>query len=96
MQLIKLDLAGVAVSAGSACSSGKIGGSHVLAAMGLAKPLADAAIRVSFGWATTEADIARFLEVWAGIHAGRAPAQSAQQHLSAGRTAPTHDLQAGE
>ena len=67
MLLIKLDLAGIAVSAGSACSSGKIGGSHVLAAMGVAKPLAQAAIRVSLGATTTGADIERFLATWASI-----------------------------
>ncbi len=58
--VIALDLAGVAVSAGSACSSGKVGRSHVLDAMGVAPGLAAGAIRVSLGWASGEADIARF------------------------------------
>ena len=71
MLLIKLDLAGVAVSAGSACSSGKIGGSHVLAAMGLPKAIADAAIRISLGPTSTKADIQRFLDVWDQIHGGK-------------------------
>ena len=67
IQLIALDLAGVAVSSGSACSSGKVGPSHVLAAMGVAEADARCAIRVSLGWATTEADLDRFLEAWTKI-----------------------------
>ncbi|MGE5268079.1 MAG: cysteine desulfurase family protein [Thiohalocapsa sp.] len=63
-QVIALDLAGVMVSAGAACSSGKVGPSHVLRAMGLAPAIAGATIRVSLGWTTTEDDIAHFLEVW--------------------------------
>jgi len=63
--VIALDLAGVAVSAGAACSSGKVGASHVLQAMGLAPEIASAAIRVSLGAASTERDVARFLAAWA-------------------------------
>lgn len=62
--LIALDLDGIAVSSGSACSSGKVGPSHVLAAMGVAAELARGAIRVSFGHLTTETDIDRLLEAW--------------------------------
>jgi cysteine desulfurase len=62
--VIKLDLAGVAVSAGAACSSGKVGESHVLAAMGLPPDVAQSAIRVSIGIGTTQEDIAAFLAVW--------------------------------
>jgi cysteine desulfurase len=58
-QVIALDLAGLAVSAGSACSSGKVSRSHVLNAMGLGD-LAGQAIRVSLPWNTTDADIAAF------------------------------------
>lgn len=58
--VIALDLEGVAVSSGSACSSGKVGPSHVLAAMGVAPALARSAIRVSFGWDTEETDLDRF------------------------------------
>jgi cysteine desulfurase len=65
--VIALDLAGIAVSAGSACSSGKVGTSHVLQAMSLAPALGRAAIRVSLGWETTEADIAAFLHAWTQI-----------------------------
>jgi cysteine desulfurase len=61
MMLIAFDLEGVAVSSGSACSSGKVERSHVLAAMGAPKALSDGAIRVSTGWNTEEADIERFL-----------------------------------
>jgi cysteine desulfurase len=61
--LMNYDLDGVAVSSGSACSSGKVQASHVLAAMGVAKDVAQGAIRVSLGWNTTEADISQFIAV---------------------------------
>jgi cysteine desulfurase len=61
-QVIALDLAGIAVSAGSACSSGKVARSHVLDAMGL-DDLAGCAIRVSLPWNVTSRDIDRFIEV---------------------------------
>jgi cysteine desulfurase len=63
-QVIALDLAGIAVSAGAACSSGKVSASHVLEAMGLG-PLAGQAIRVSLPWNTTEADIGAFATAYA-------------------------------
>ncbi|MBV8851147.1 MAG: cysteine desulfurase [Methylobacteriaceae bacterium] len=63
--LIALDLDGVAVSSGSACSSGKVGGSHVLAAMSVDPALARGAMRVSFGWASTEADVEHFARAFA-------------------------------
>jgi cysteine desulfurase len=59
--LIALDLDGIAVSSGSACSSGKVRRSHVLEAMGVAPGLADGAIRVSLGWNSTPADVAAFV-----------------------------------
>ena len=59
--LMNLDLAGYAVSSGSACSSGKVGKSHVLSAMGVFPDISSCAIRVSLGWNTTEADVASFL-----------------------------------
>jgi cysteine desulfurase len=74
--LINLDLAGLAVSSGSACSSGKVGRSHVLEAMGVAPDVAACAIRVSLGWNTTEADILRFLETLNGLRE-RASARAA-------------------
>ncbi len=55
--VIAMDLEGVAVSSGAACSSGKVRVSRVLSAMGAAPDLAKAALRVSFGWASTEADV---------------------------------------
>jgi cysteine desulfurase len=60
--LMNLDLAGFAVSSGSACSSGKVGRSHVLEAMGVAPDIAACAIRVSTGWSTTGANISAFIE----------------------------------
>ena len=60
--LIGLDLEGIAVSTGSACSSGKVSSSHVLEAMGVAPHLRRGMIRVSLGWASTDKDIDRLLE----------------------------------
>ena len=62
--VIGLDLAGVAVSSGSACSSGKVEASHVLSAMGVAPELAQGAIRVSLGFATSNTDIQAFLRAF--------------------------------
>lgn len=59
--LIALDLAGVAVSAGSACSSGKVAPSHVLAAMGVPERIARSAVRMSLGWSSVEEDVERAL-----------------------------------
>lgn len=68
-QVMALDLAGVAVSAGSACSSGKIKASHVLRAMGVADGLAACAIRVSLGPGTVAADIEAFMAAWSKLAA---------------------------
>lgn len=65
--LIQLDLAGIAVSAGSACSSGKMKASDVLAAMHVSSEIAGGFLRVSFGPDTSEADVDRFLAEWRGI-----------------------------
>jgi len=62
--VIGFDLAGIAVSSGSACSSGKVQPSHVLEAMGFGPELAQGAVRLSLGWSTSEADIDRCLEAW--------------------------------
>ena len=67
--VIRLDLAGVAVSAGSACSSGKVGTSHVLEAMGLPRDIANSTIRVSIGPQTTKDDISAFIKAWKEIAA---------------------------
>jgi cysteine desulfurase len=68
LQVIALDLEGVMVSAGAACSSGKVKPSRVLEAMGL-QALAPGALRASGGWATTPADWDRFAEVWTSAYA---------------------------
>ncbi len=62
--VIGFDLAGIAVSSGSACSSGKVQPSHVLEAMGFGPELAQGAVRLSLGWSTSSADIDRCLEAW--------------------------------
>lgn len=66
-QVMALDLEGIAVSAGSACSSGKVKASHVLQAMGLGDEAASSAIRVSLGFATTNEDVEGFLESYEKI-----------------------------
>ena len=68
-QVIALDLAGVMVSAGAACSSGKVTRSHVLDAMGVAPAMAECAIRISLGWGTTDADIDHLVEAWGALYA---------------------------
>ncbi|HXP29973.1 MAG TPA: cysteine desulfurase family protein [Stellaceae bacterium] len=70
-QVMALDLAGVMVSAGSACSSGKLRRSHVLEAMGVAPDDSDCAIRVSLGWSSTERDIDHLVEAWGALYARR-------------------------
>jgi cysteine desulfurase len=65
--VMAFDLAGVAISAGSACSSGKVKRSHVLGAMGVAPDLADGALRFSLGWTSTEADIGKAIEVFRAV-----------------------------
>jgi cysteine desulfurase len=62
--VIAFDLEGVAVSSGSACSSGKVAPSHVLAAMGVGREVARGAIRVSFGHATTSEHVGTVLKAW--------------------------------
>ncbi len=69
--VIAMDLAGVAVSSGAACSSGKVKSSRVLAAMGVAPDLSRAALRVSFGWASTDADVEAALAALTTIAARR-------------------------
>jgi cysteine desulfurase len=74
--LINLDLDGFAVSSGSACSSGKVTVSHVLAAMGVPGDLAAGAIRVSVGPTTDENDIDRFLKAWRKLVSGLSKGRS--------------------
>jgi cysteine desulfurase len=75
-QLVQLDLAGISVSAGSACSSGSMKPSRVLAAMGVPELIAGSVIRVSFGPDTSQADVDRFTAEWRRI-AARAKAEAA-------------------
>lgn len=67
-QVMQMDLAGIAISAGSACSSGKVRASRVLTAMGLGDAVASAAIRVSLGPDTTEDEIDGFVQAWLAQH----------------------------
>jgi cysteine desulfurase len=75
-QLVQLDLAGISVSAGSACSSGSMKPSRVLAAMGVPPGIAGSTIRVSFGPSTSDADVDRFLGEWRRLK-NRAKAEAA-------------------
>jgi cysteine desulfurase len=68
-QVMALDLAGIAVSAGAACSSGKVRRSHVLDAMEPGGSAAETAIRISLGWATEAADLDRLLDAWLALRA---------------------------
>jgi len=68
-QVMALDLEGIAVSAGAACSSGKVEASHVLAAMGAEDTRAGEAIRISFGWNSTDADADAVVAAWRKVHA---------------------------
>lgn len=75
--MMGLDLEGVAVSSGSACSSGKVGRSHVLEAMGVPPELADCALRVSFGWSSTREDVEAFLTTFEKVLRQRRKGQAA-------------------
>lgn len=75
--LINLDLAGISVSTGSACSSGKVTGSRVLAEMGVDDDLRACALRISFGWTSSSADVEKFITVWRQLVARR------QEHAAA-------------
>lgn len=68
-QLMAMDLAGIAISSGSACSSGKTKPSHVLAAMGVSEELASCGIRVSLGWGSTDEDADAFCTEWPAAYA---------------------------
>jgi cysteine desulfurase len=67
-QVMALDLASVCVSAGSACSSGKVHRSAVLAAMGIEDAEAGSAIRISFGWNSQSGDIDRLIVAWRDLY----------------------------
>jgi cysteine desulfurase len=78
LQVMALDLEGVMVSAGSACSSGKVKASSVLEAMGFG-PLAEGALRASGGWASSEDDWMRFADVWLAARARHAARVSSRR-----------------
>jgi len=67
-QVIALDIAGCAVSAGAACSSGKVERSHVLTSMGLPQSKVKTAIRISLGWGTTQEDVDQLVDAWSEMY----------------------------
>lgn len=71
--VIAFDLEGIAISAGSACSSGKVSASHVLQAMDVPGDLVRGGLRISLGWNTTRADVERFVEAWRVVTARLRP-----------------------
>ena len=73
LQVMSFDLADIAVSAGSACSSGKVKASHVLTAMGASESDASEAIRISLGWMTTRAHIDNFVRTWGQLYKRKSP-----------------------
>lgn len=77
LQVMNFDLAGIAVSAGSACSSGKVKASHVLTAMGATPEAASEAIRISLGRDTTKEEIEKFVEVWSKLYRKQASKSAA-------------------
>ena len=82
LQVMQMDLAGVMVSAGSACSSGKVKPSRVAQAMGQGD-LAPYVLRISGGWASTEADWKTFTDAWLQAHAQHRQRQSARRQQPA-------------
>ncbi len=78
-QLIRMDLAGIAVSTGAACSSGKITPSHVLQAMGANKDVSAESIRISLGWENTKEDIDALIKAWS---------EMARKHLQRTKVRP--------
>jgi cysteine desulfurase len=77
-QVMALDLAGIRVSAGAACSSGKVGPSTVLAAMGVSSPIAASALRISLGWSTVFDDVERLIAAWRDLYIRLAHSDIAQ------------------
>ncbi len=81
--IIAFDLEGIAVSAGAACSSGKVQSSHVLAAMGVSPEIGRAAVRVSLGWTTGQADVERFLNAWRKLAGALSKGSKEQRGIAA-------------
>lgn len=86
-QIIQMDLAGFAVSSGSACSSGKVSRSHVLDAMNVGDALAGSAMRISLGWGTDEEQISGFLDAWINMR-NRLSQHPATKHAPGASNAP--------
>lgn len=87
--VMSMDLAGFAISAGSACSSGKVAKSKVVSAMGWPDEIAASSVRVSMGWGTDEQDIERFLDAWKTVRAkmlGTSLTRNEEDVISAGKT----------
>jgi cysteine desulfurase len=82
IQVMQLDLAGVAVSSGSACSSGKVAPSHVLRAMGHDDAAAQSAIRVSLGWSSVAQDVDHFVDAWTAMAQRRSPNVDARRSVA--------------
>jgi cysteine desulfurase len=82
VQVMTLDLAGIAVSAGAACSSGKVTPSHVLQAMGAGDDAAASAIRISLGWQTSTDDCDRLIDAWSALANRRDRTDSAQRSVA--------------
>jgi cysteine desulfurase len=68
IQLIHFDLSGIAISSGSACSSGKVSSSHVLTAMGYDEQFTSCAVRVSLGTGNSKQDIEKFIKIWGDVY----------------------------
>lgn len=84
VQLMNFDLGGFAVSAGSACSSGKIEPSHVLAAMGVNPQLAESAVRISLGWASRAEELEKFSAEWQKTRLRLGATHDSKTRLAAG------------
>ncbi|PKQ01629.1 MAG: cysteine desulfurase [Alphaproteobacteria bacterium HGW-Alphaproteobacteria-12] len=88
--LMALDLNGIAVSAGAACSSGKIGRPRILDAMAVPEALSCGAIRVSLGWTSVAADVDRFVESWSQArNRARAKAEKTNTSMPVGVASDT-------
>ncbi len=94
--VIRMDLAGVAIGAGAACSSGKLGVSHVMAAMGVAPELAESAIRASLGWNSEARDVDAFLEAWRAIARGLATQETYALAAAPSRARSGVEMRVGE
>ena len=86
-QVMAFDLDGIAVSAGAACSSGKVTHSHVLRAMGAGEQAAGEAIRISLGASTNDADIEAVSETWRKLYERTRARHADPVTMSAARTA---------